>query len=82
MAATVHYPLSPFYGKELAVYRRVGSGVSIRLDASLEESESRIAVPLWMTDRLACDQMQIGSSPHCSWEALLELCALIRSQAL
>jgi hypothetical protein len=78
---TIHYPLHPFHGqKDLAVIRRFGSGRVEQVE--VDTGQRRQLVPAWMTNQGRCEQMSIGSEPHCSLSALWELMALLRTSGL
>jgi len=54
---TVHYPWHPLHGQTLVVQRSVRNGREVWL---CEHDQRTAAIPVWMTDRVACAALSIG----------------------
>jgi len=75
-SVTIHYPLHPFYGHELPVARRFGTGDALQFE--LQADDRRVLVPAWMTDVDHCRQLSAHGELRTSMIALLELVRLMR----
>lgn len=54
---TVHYPWHPLHGRTILVRRSVRHGRELWV---CEHDQHTAAIPLWMTDRVACAALSIG----------------------
>src|SRR5712664_652481 len=54
---TVHYPWHPLHGQTILVQRSVRHGREVWL---CEPDERTAAIPVWMTDRVACAALSVG----------------------
>jgi hypothetical protein len=66
---TVHYPWHPLHGQTILVQRSVRHGREVWL---CEQDQRTAAIPVWMTDRVACAAVSTGPV-LVSVEALTEL---------
>src|SRR2546422_567034 len=73
---TVHYPWHPLHGQTLVVQRSVRNGRVVWL---CEHDQRTAAIPVWMTDRVACAALSIGPIVV-SIEALTELSSLVNAR--
>lgn len=69
----IHYPLHPYYGKELKVVQ-LYKGKFVKLKAP--DGQVR-AIPLWMTDKDVCKQIKESDYPYCCIEALKKLTEIV-----
>src|SRR6058998_567024 len=72
---TVHYPWHPLHGQTILVQRSVRHGREVWL---CEPDERTAAIPVWMTDRVACAALSMGPV-LVAVEALNELASLVRA---
>jgi hypothetical protein len=79
-SVTIHYPLHPFYGHELPVARRFGTGDALQFE--LQADDRRVLVPAWMTDVDHCRQLTADGDLRTSVIALLELACFVRTADL
>jgi hypothetical protein len=42
------------------------------------DGENGRALPIWMTDKEVCKQIEISPQPYCCWKALRRLMELLR----
>src|SRR5206468_7409838 len=70
---TVHYPWHPLHGQTILVQRSVRHGRDVWL---CEHDQGTAAIPVWMTDRVACAAVSLGPV-LVSVDALLELASLV-----
>jgi len=54
---TVHYPWHPLHGQTILVQRSVRHGREVWL---CEHDQRTAAIPVWMTDRVACAALSLG----------------------
>jgi len=77
----VCYPYHPFFGQTVKLVRRIrrqtSDSVIIKLPDGLE-----IAIPFWMLDPLACNEVKDADAPFVSTNALLALDELLKSSGL
>jgi len=77
----VCYPYHPFFGQTVKLVRRIrrqtSDSVIIELPDGLE-----IAIPFWMLDPLACNEVKDADAPSVSTNALLALDELLKSSGL
>jgi hypothetical protein len=75
------YPYHPFFGQRVQLVRRIrhqpSDSVIIALPDGLE-----IAIPSWMLDPLACEQIKDACTPSLSTDALLVLDELLQNSGL
>src|SRR5256712_5877709 len=72
---TVHYPWHPQYGQTILVQRSVRHGREVWL---CEHDQRTAAIPVWMTERVACAALSSGPV-LVSIEALTELASLVNA---
>jgi Family of unknown function (DUF5372) len=72
---TVHYPWHPLHGQTIAVRRSVRHGRDVWL---CEHDQRTAAIPVWMTDAVACAALSVGPV-LVSVEALTELASLVNA---
>src|SRR5712692_5102701 len=70
---TVHYPWHPLHGQTILVQRSVRHGREVWL---CDQHQRTAAIPVWMTDRVACAALSVGPV-LVSVEALIELASLL-----
>src|SRR2546425_10110957 len=70
---TVHYPWHPLHGQTILVQRSVRHGREVWL---CEPDGRTAAIPVWMTDRVACAALSVGPV-LVSVEGPLELASLV-----
>src|SRR5207247_10603217 len=70
---TVHYPWHPLHGQTILVQRSVRHGREVWL---CEPDERTAAIPVWLTDRVACAALSVGPVPV-AVEGLLQLAPLV-----
>src|SRR5713226_7890056 len=70
---TVHYPWHPLHGQTILVQRSVRHGREVWL---CEPDERTAAIPVWMTDRVACAALSVGPV-LVSVEVLLVVASLV-----
>ena len=69
----VHYPWHPLHGQTILVQRSMRHGRDVWL---CQQDQHTAAIPVWMTDRVACAALSLGPV-LVSVEALTELAALV-----
>jgi hypothetical protein len=72
---TVHFPWHPLHGQTMLIRRSVRDGRELWL---CEPDQHTAAIPVWMTDRVACPTLSIGPV-LVSVEALTELASLVNA---
>ena len=72
---TVHYPWHPLHGQTILVQRSARHGREVWL---CEHDLRTAAIPVWMTDRMACAALSVGPVVV-SVEALSELALLVNA---
>src|SRR3989441_6846468 len=72
---TVHYPWHPLHGQTILVQRSVRHGREVWL---CEHDQRTAAIPVWMTDRVACAAVSTGPV-LVSVDALTELASLVNA---
>ena len=80
-AATIHYRHHPFHGESVAIVRRLRRYTADCVVITLAD-DVQVAVPTWMLDPLACQQLTDEVRPRISVSALRDLRALVDSQPL
>ena len=76
------YPWHPWYGRTVVIhetYVRRGQTV-FKSSLDTENGGRPIAIPAWMFDRALCATLRLSDRPLISFDALLELHALVKSQ--
>src|SRR5438105_15801498 len=70
---TIHYPWHPLHGQTVLVQRSVRHGRDVWLCAPDQQTA---AIPVWMTDRVACAALSVGPV-LVSVDALTALASLV-----
>ena len=79
-AAIIHYRYHPFHGEHVEIVRRLRRYTADCVVIKLAD-DVQVAVPTWMLDPLACQQLTDEMRPRISVAALRDLRALLDSQA-
>ena len=75
---TIHYPWHPLHGKTIDAWRSVRHGREVWL---CEHDQRTAAIPVWMTDRVACAAPSVGGPILVAVEALIELASVCAARA-
>jgi hypothetical protein len=78
-SAIIHYRHHPFYGEHVEIVRRLRRYTADCVVIKLAD-DVQVAVPTWMLDPLACQQLTDEGRPRVSVAALHELRGLLDSQ--
>jgi hypothetical protein len=79
--AIIHYRHHPFHGEPIAIVRRLRRYTTDCVVIALAD-DVQVAVPTWMLDPLACQQLTDEARPRIAVSALRDLRALVDSQPL
>ena len=80
-SATIHYRHHPFHGEHVTVVRRLRRYATDCVVITLAD-DVQVAVPTWMLDPLACQQLTDEAHPRIAVSALRDLRALVDGQPL
>jgi hypothetical protein len=78
-SAIIHYRLHPFHGEPVEIVRRLRRYTADCVVIKLAD-DVQVAVPTWMLDPLACQQLTDEVRPRIAVAALHDLRALLDSQ--
>jgi hypothetical protein len=77
--AIIHYRHHPFHGEHVEIVRRLRRYTADCVVIKLAD-DVQVAVPTWMLDPLACEQLTDEGQPRLSMASLKDLRALLDSQ--